>query len=360
MKRLIICLVLLFSIQFHFIQADETAELTVIVDNLYGEYIDNAIVSVNYVYPQDDDPDIEDQFTKRGVATFYLETEREYIVTVTKAGFQVYTERLELEEDTSLSVTLEYTQTVPVLHMKRYSVSPKEVSPGEIFKVSVVIENEGTGDALTVKVSFDSSENFSPVQPSTSAYLGRLDAREITSLNQTFAVSGEALSGVYDVTLIITYVDAANQTYTVQETVGVTILRIPLVKLLNVDYPSEAGEGESFTFSVEIANTGRFTVNGLYLEVESDMDWEYSSYYVGSLEAGDFDTFTSEVVPETPGERTFVIRVGFTDDFNREHSEEYTFPVVVTESAPETTSPPQDEGFWARLIEFLKGLLGLG
>ncbi len=358
-KELIVTLVLLCSILVqHTLHADETAALTVTVADVYGDLVDNARVSVTYVYPQDEDVDIPDQFTTHGVTTFHLEAEREYIVTVTKAGFLPSTETVELEENKKITVTLEYAQTAPVLLMKRFSVLPEQVGPGEHFQLYVVIENEGTEDALSVKVTFDPAQDFSPVQPSSSAYFERLDVGQITSVKQTFVVSGEALSGVYGLTLTILYQDAAGQSYTVQETVGISILRKPLVKLLNANYPEEAEQGELFAFSVEIANTGRFAVNGLYLEVESDMDWEYSSYYIGSLEAGDFDTFESDVVPEYPGEHTFVIRVGFIDDFNNGHYQEESFSVSVAENVQETP-PPEEKGLWQRLIDFLKSFLGL-
>jgi uncharacterized membrane protein len=141
--------------------------------------------------------------------------------------------------------------------------------------------------------------------------------------------------------------------------VGISILRKPLVKLLNVDYLTEVEQGELFTFSVEVANIGRFEVNGLYLEVESDLDWEYYSYYIGSLEAGDFDTFVSEIVPESPGEYMFTIKVAFVDDFNREHTTEESFSVSVQEQVTETLPPQQEDGLWQRFIAFLKSLLGL-
>jgi hypothetical protein len=359
-KGLAAILVLLCSIlNQNMLQADEYATLTITVTDVYGVLIDDARVSVNYVYSQDEDVDIPDQFTVRGSAAFRLETERDYTISVTKAGFLSHTEKVELEEDTTLTITLEYAQNIPVLHMKRFSVTPQEVQPGEQFQLYVVIENEGTGDALNVKVTFDPADNFSPVQPSSSAYFGRLDVDDLTSLKQTFVVSGEALSGVYDLTLTVLYSDAAGQSYSVQETVGITILRKPLVKLLNASYPEETEQGELFTFSVEIGNIGRFDVNGLYLEVESDMDWEYYSYYIGSLEAGDFDTFESDVLPEHPGDYTFVIRVGYVDDFNKEHYQEESFSISVTEKVQQTTPVPQEKGLWQQIIDFLKSFLGL-
>ncbi len=358
-KGLIIFLVLLCSVPvLNTSRAEEYAALTVAVSDVYGDTINGARVSVDYAFPQDEDVDIPDQFTEKGAATFYLETEREYRVTVTKDGFTPYTSTIELEEDTTVAATLEYTQSAPILHMKRYSVLPQQVGPGESFQLYVVVENEGTGDALNVKVTFDPAQYFSPVQPSSSAYFERLDMGEITSVTQLFTVSGEALSGVYDLTLTIQYQDAAGLSHSAQEMVGVSILRKPLVKLLNVDFPKEATQGEPFTFSLEIANTGRFTVSGLYLEVESDMDWEYYSYYIGSLEAGDFDTFESEVVPTSQGEHTFAIRVGFVDDFNKEHYQVESFSITVTEQVFEPL-PQEEEGLWQRFINFLKSFLGL-
>jgi hypothetical protein len=355
-KSLAFILVLLCSTQV--IQAQDTV-LTVTVKDVYGNLINDAVVSVRLVYPRPEDTDIPNQFTTKGAAFFTLEGNREYIVTVTKAGFLPHTEVVELEDDTTLAVVLEYVQKVPVLHVNSYTVDPREAGPGEHFLVSMIIENEGTGDALSVKVTFQPTQVFSPVQPASSAYFDRLDVGKTVSVRQTFAVSGEALSGVYDLVAVITYLDAVGIPQTVQETVGISILRKPLLKLLNVDYPHEVNQGEIISFSLEIANTGRFAVNGVYLEVESDMEWEYYSYYIGSLEAGDFDTFVSEVMAGRPGEHTFTIRVGFVDDFNREHYQEQSFSLSVKEPVQETTPPPQEKGLWERIIEFLKAFLGL-
>ncbi|MGC1120826.1 MAG: hypothetical protein WBA22_07005 [Candidatus Methanofastidiosia archaeon] len=359
-KGFIVVLILLSSVLVPcFSRAEEDAELTVRISDVYGDLINDARVSVSYAFPQDEDTDIPYQFTKNGAAVFSLEADREYIVSATKAGFMAHTEQVNLEEDTTLSITLEYVQSVPLLHMTRYSVLPEQVGPGESFQLYMVIENEGTGDALNVTVTFNAAENFSPGQPSSSAYFERLDVGEITSILQTFVVSGEVLSGVYDLTVTISYSDASGTSSTVQGTVGITILRKPLIKLLNIDYPTRAAQGESFKFSADVANIGRFAVNGLYLEVESDMDWEYTSYYIGSLEAGDFDTFEAEVVPAHPGEHTFVIKVGYVDDFNKEHTQEESFSVSVTEKVPEETSAPEEKGLWQRFIDFLKSFLGL-
>jgi hypothetical protein len=338
--------------------ADDYSILTVKVEDIYGVSIDNARVQITYVYQRSDDTDIPDQLTKQGAASFSLETNREYAVTVTKAGYLPYTEVVELEEDTTVTATLEYAQKVPVIHMKRYTVIPQEVGPGEQFQLQVVIENEGTGDALSVKIGFTPTQFFSAVQPSSSAFFSRLDVGDITSIILTFAVSGETLSGVYDLPLTIMYQDAMGMVHTTQETVGVTILRKPLVKLLNMDFPSEVQQSESFSFSVEIGNTGRFPVNGLYLEIESDMDWEYYSYYVGSLEAGDFDTFVSDVTADRPGDHVFTVRVGYIDDFNREHHEEQRYTITVTEKVTQTP-PPQEEGLFERLMKWIKSFLGL-
>ena len=356
MKRMVL-FVLLLSVPV--CCAQEFAVFTVVVSDLYGKSIDDARVSVNYVYPRPEDADILDQFTQEGIASFQLEADREYVVTVTKAGFLPHTEMVELEKDKTLKITLEYQQRAPVLHVKRYSITPEIVQPGEHFQLHLVVENEGTDDALTMKVTFGSSQLFSPVQPSSSAYFERLDVGDSASVSQTFAVSGDVVSGVYDLVVTISYKDAIGMLQTVQGTIGITVLRKPLIKLLNVDYPAAVEEGVPFTFSVDVANTGRFAVNGLYLEVESDMDWEYSSYYIGSLEAGDFDTFVSDVLP-TAGEHTFVITVGFVDDFNKEHSQKESFSVTVKEITEKETPPPQKEkGLWQRFIEFLKAFLGL-
>jgi hypothetical protein len=346
----------LFSLQTGYTQ--ENAVLTIVVKDVYGDVINNARVLVDYLFEQPEDIEIPDKFTVNGRVTFVLEVDREYVVTITKAGFIPFADTLDFEEDTTLVATLEFAQQVPILHVNRYTVTPQEINPGKTFQVSLALENQGTGDALAVKVVFVPTQIFSPVQPTSSAYLERLDSGELATITQTFAVSGDALSGVYDIQVTISYSSAAGQLYTVTETIGVPVLRVPLITLLNIDYPETAEQGETFTFSAEIGNIGRFPVNGVYIEVESDMNWEYSSYYIGTLEAGDFDTFISEVIGTKPGAHTFIVTTGYIDDFNQEHQTNQPFSVTITEKARETP-PPEKEGLWQRFIELLKAFLGL-
>ncbi|MBU7022726.1 MAG: hypothetical protein HXS40_01050 [Theionarchaea archaeon] len=339
--------------------AEDYAVLTVDVHDIYGDSIDSARVSVSFLHPRPEDASIPDQFTVRGMTSFTLKAYREYAVTVTKAGFASHSEQVDLEEDTTLTVTMDFQPQLPELHVMSYMVQPEEVSPGELFELRLQIKNEGTGDALNVSVSFASSEYFSPAQPSSSAYFERLDIGRVRSVKQMFAVSGEAPSGVYDLELTISYQDPSITFHTTQAKVSISIKRKLLLKLLNVTYPQELDRGNTFTFSADVANIGRFAVNGVYLEVESDMDWEYTSYYIGSLEAGDFDTFEADVTPYETGEHHFTVRTGFVDDFNKEHYQEASFLITVREIVRETP-PPEEEGLWDRLIEFLKAFLGLG
>jgi hypothetical protein len=54
MKKIVLILLCVGLIQP--LQADETAVLTVTVMDLYRDYIDNARVSVSYVFSQDEQP----------------------------------------------------------------------------------------------------------------------------------------------------------------------------------------------------------------------------------------------------------------------------------------------------------------
>lgn len=358
-RRLILVTVLmlgLLSLQSGYTQ--EPAVLTVIVEDVYGELITNARVQVNYLFQQPEDVKIPDKFTVNGKTTFNLEVDREYVVSITKAGFLPYTDTIDFEENTTLNVALEYAQKIPMIHVKRYTVTPQEINPGGSFQVSLAIENRGTGDALSVKVIFAPTQIFSPVQPTSSAYFERLDSGKLVTLTQKFAVSGDAPSGVYDLQATITYKNAVGQLYTVTETIGVPVLRIPVITLLNIDYPETVEQGETFTFSAEIGNLGRFPVNGIYIEILSDMNWEYSSYYIGTLEAGDFDTFISEVTGENQGVHTFTVTIGYIDDFNQEHQIEQSFSVTITQKEEEPPLP-EKKGPWQRFIELLKAFLGL-
>jgi len=118
-----------------------------------------------------------------------------------------------------------------------------------------------------------------------------------------------------------------------------------------------------------VTNIGRTLVNASMLEVTSQqLEISAGSLYLGPLDGGTSGSLEATAVAQASGTAEVLVTVHYLDDFDQPQVVTQTLTVEV-EEPPE--APPgaeqadqdqeqEEEGFWEKVLRFLRGLLGLG
>lgn len=251
------------------------------------------------------------------------------------------------------------------LSISSFSVSPYEVSPGENIKVNVVVSNLSDETAYNVTLKIDrveGSNNLFPFSPMNSSNINtyiKLLPRNAISSTYSFSVSPDADSGAYNLLLTMGYEDKEGNRYDNTASIGVTILRKPLISIFNLVYPDEVFENESFVISCDIGNTGNFSVRGIVVFLNG-LPVKGGDYYIGTLDTGNFDTYEFEGKIKEKGIYHGEIVVQYVDDSNNIHKEKKDIEIKVVEKQNEKEEKVEKLNFWQKLWRFILSLFGLG
>ena len=284
-----------------------------------------------------------------------------FLTRITYENTTVYKE----EQRVGVVVSRKEPQKNLTLSISSFSVVPYEVTPGGNIKVSVSVLNFSQETAYNITLRIDKVEGsnnlfpFSPLNSSNiNTYLKLPPGSGINSL-YSFSVSPDADSGAYNLILTINYEDKDGNRYENRASIGVTILRNPLISIFNLVYPDEIEEGENFVISCDIGNTGNFPVKGIVVFLKG-LPVKGGDYYIGTLDVGNFDTYEFEGNIKEVGTYHGEIVVQYVDDSNEVHKEKKTVEIKVLKKQTEEEAKEEKLTFWQKLIRFILSLFGLG
>jgi hypothetical protein len=129
------------------------------------------------------------------------------------------------------------------------------------------------------------------------------------------------------------------------------------VEVATIDVP--------FELPVEVINIGRTLVNVSTLEVSSrQLEIQDGVLYLGPLDGGTSGSLEAMAVAQEGGAAEIMVTLHYLDDFEQPQIVTSTLTVEVEE--PEQVilevEPSQEEegGFWDKVLQILRGLVGLG
>ncbi len=262
---------------------------------------------------------------------------------------------------------------LPFIEITGYKTTPPELTPGEVFELTVHLKNSGSR-AHQVALFFDTSKSyFAPLGSGNRSLVQSMNAGEEVTLSKKFMVSGQAEAGVYSIPVDITFLAEDGKSYQQNDAVTCTVEKPLLLQVHFYQQVSPAPPGAPFHLPVELINIGNDSVNLTTVSISSD-DLEISegSEYVGALSAGDTYTLNPSAVARHPGEATITVTVNYIDSFNRMRSTGYELKVTVPspekpEFAPGKARPggeqpkaKQEKHHRPWYVRLIRGLLGLG
>lgn len=255
------------------------------------------------------------------------------------------------------------------------TTDPADISPGDEFTLKLKVKNDGDSKASSTVLTLDvnsvsateapastQQKSASPAAPisvigdSNVRYLGTVSKGEEEETSFRMIADGSAQSGTYNLNVKLDYSSG-----TQNQVVGIVLIREPDLKITKSAIPSKAETGKKFKFAADIINAGNYAANGVSAELMSaGADIASPSYFIGTLESSDIDTFETQVTFEKPGDKDLKLKVNYVDDFNRTHTITKDFKVKVEGGAEAAEDNKESGGFFAKIARFFKALFGLG
>ncbi|MFN3761810.1 MAG: COG1361 S-layer family protein [Anaerolineae bacterium] len=271
------------------------------------------------------------------------------------------------------SVGLEVSSSLanrPQLLIAAVQTDPPVVAPGDLFTLTLGVQNVGGGDAdrLLLTLGGEGGKELGPFIPRESGnvlFIPRVPAGETVRVAVPLVVDGSADAKAYGVPALLTYEDARGTTRSDVQRISLVVQRRPIFRISFYRPVEGAMVGMPFPLPVEVINLGKTSVNVTMMEVTGEgLEIQNGSLYVGPLDGGTSASLEATAVAQQAGTVEVVVNVHYLDDFNRPQTVSQTLTVEVAgapEPTPQEAAPSAEgAGFWQKILRFLRGLLGLG
>jgi len=183
-----------------------------------------------------------------------------------------------------------------VLDIVSITSEPKQITPGESAKVSILVKNLADSVLKDIKLKLDfesSSLPLAPYQSSSERRIPILESNYQNSLTFQIIADPTATPGLYKIPLNITYNDAQGSNYRLEDVLAITIGEVPKVrayiKKSTVQKSNAAGK-----VTIEIANAGTSEIKFLELTLLPSEDYTLISttnyYYLGNVDSDDTES----------------------------------------------------------------------
>lgn len=233
---------------------------------------------------------------------------------------------------------------VSAVTIKDVSSTPDEVEPGEVFDISIEIENTHYFNIEDIKVRLILTEEkgetnpltgiaetqgaevpFAPYQASSEKFLEDLESDKKEDFKFKLIVLPDTSTGVYKVGVEITYVDGEGNDYSKDELISVIVNSKPELKV-SLEDSIVLIKGQENTFSVRLVNSGLADVKFVYMNAREVSGMRYISekeQYIGDVDSDDFDSveFTVYIEEGASNSLHLPLNLKFRDATNKEFSQ---------------------------------------
>jgi len=259
----------------------------------------------------------------------------------------------------------------PRLLVASYRTVPDSLSPGDTFTLTLEVSNVGGGEAQRLILTLGGEggsgmDPFAPLHSSNIKFVPHLAAGATVEVTQQLVVDGGADAGAYSLPVALAFDDARGTRHSDSQLVSLLVRQRPHLQI-GFYHPVEVATiGVPLELPVEVTNIGRMQVNVSTLEVSStQLEISEGSVYLGPLDGGTSGSLEATAVAQEGGTAKVLVTVHYLDDFEQSQVVTKTLTVEVEEPVEVSTeageeSREQEEGFWDKVLRFLRGMLGLG
>ena len=248
----------------------------------------------------------------------------------------------------------------PQMIIHSYETDVKPLQPGSNFKLKMSVSNAGNADARAVSVVFGGGatgsthnpegtpdpqgvgggsgdvSNFAPLGNSNVVLLGDMIQGATMMPEQSFIVNVSATPGAYPFKISFVYSDPAGNRLVDDAVITLLVHSLPQLDItfyrpvegsINVDMGGP--------LPIQITNLGKKpVVLGNVVATSQQGNLMNNSMFLGSIEAGGYQTFDPMFMPNQPGPATIELSIGYTDDFNQTQTFKTQLEVNVEAAMP--------------------------
>lgn len=205
-----------------------------------------------------------------------------------------------------------------LIEIKKVSVDNSKIEPGEIFKISVLLENVGDNEIKWLRLSLNPKDK--ELVPITSGSERILKDIVPGSTNESvfwFSLEKDATVRNYPIDLILNYMDERGVNYNETNLAGIVAAgRGGLDIAKKTTDPSRILEDKPFVLTVKIENTGTGDAKGVSARLESDLTGDTLAY-LGEIKKDDYSNAVFTMDGAKSGKRTGILKMTYEDDFGK-------------------------------------------
>lgn len=193
-------------------------------------------------------------------------------------------------------LTIDVRTQDAVLDITSISADPKQISPGETSKVTIMVKNLADSLLKDIKFKLDFSSNdlpLAPYQSSSERRISQLESNYQNSLTFEIIADPDASGGLKKVPLNITYNDENGNSYTIEDILAISVGETPKLKVYvkkSTVHQDKAGG----KITLEIANAGSTDIKYLEMNLLPSEDYKLVSttdyYYLGDVDSDDTES----------------------------------------------------------------------
>jgi len=280
--------------------------------------------------------------------------------------FKIYYENDKTFTDTQkIGVVIQKSEPSKNLNiiLSSYIITPNSLKPGDNFEINYTLTNISKESGYNIVHKIERVENSNSLFPFSPVSMSNINSSRViqsfSSINSKFKfiISPDAESGNYNLLFTLSYEDSSGNSYSQTSTIGVMVLREPIISIFNLVYPDLVNKGEKFNISCEIANLGKFPINGVLVLLEGT-SIRGVDRFIGTIDPGISEVYEAEISFDNIEDYNLTLKVQYVDDSNNLIVEKKDFKIKVAEVSEKEEG--EKLGFWQRIWRFILSIFGLG
>ena len=192
------------------------------------------------------------------------------------------------------------------------------VEPGEVFKISVSLENVGDNGIKWLKLILNPRDiSLIPLSSDTEQIFKDIPQGEKKEAEMWFSLEKDAAVKNYPIDLVLRYIDERGVEFNETRLVGLVASgRAVLDIAKKTTEPARIKENEPLTLTVKIENTGTGDASGVIARLESDLTGDTLAY-LGEIKKDDYSNAIFTLNGAGDGVKTGNLKISYEDDFGK-------------------------------------------